>query len=128
MKVDPCEVRVALVAPTLGILGGQGVQAASLADRLRADGYQVLFVAVNPAFPRGLQWVRRLPLIRTVVNQALYLMQHTNFDNSDIAMKLHYSEESSLARDFRKALKCNPDEARQLLTHQTREKLLERAL
>ncbi len=62
------------------------------------------------------------------VNQAIYLMQHTHFDNSDIAMKLHYSEVSSLARDFRKTLRCGPDEARKLLIRQSREELLKSAL
>jgi glycosyltransferase involved in cell wall biosynthesis len=61
------------VAASLDILGGQAVQAQALVERLRADGYTVDFVAVNPAFPAGLRGLRRVPYARTVVNQALYL-------------------------------------------------------
>ncbi|MFL6622871.1 MAG: glycosyltransferase family 4 protein [Sulfurifustis sp.] len=64
--------RVAVVAPSLDIVGGQGVQAHALAECLRRDGYPVAFVPVNPAFPRGLQWLRRYPYIRTLLNEALY--------------------------------------------------------
>ena len=65
--------RVAVVAPDLSILGGQGIQAMALMQRLRSDGYPVDFIPVNPPFPRGLGWVRRIPYARTVVNEALYL-------------------------------------------------------
>ncbi len=65
---------VAIVAPSLEILGGQGVQACSLLRALDGDGVAVSFVAVNPRFPKALQWLRRIPLLRTVVNQCLYLV------------------------------------------------------
>lgn len=64
---------VVLVAPSLDILGGQGVQAAALAERLRADGNEVAFIAINPRFPSGLRWLRRHAYVRTVLNEALYL-------------------------------------------------------
>lgn len=66
-------LRVAIVAPTLEIVGGQGVQAEALAAELRKAGYDVLFVPVNPAFPPGLRWLRRYPYVRTLLNQVLYL-------------------------------------------------------
>jgi len=69
----PALPRVALVAPSLDILGGQGIQARALAEGLRADGYAVDFIPVNPSFPRCLRWLRRLPYLRTLLNQALYL-------------------------------------------------------
>jgi glycosyltransferase involved in cell wall biosynthesis len=65
--------RVAVVAPSLDILGGQSVQAHALVKELRADGYPAALVAINPRFPRRLRWVRRIPYLRTLVNQALYL-------------------------------------------------------
>ena len=49
--------RVGFVAASLDILGGQGVQARSLVDGLRDDGYVVTFVPINPRFPRQL-WNR----------------------------------------------------------------------
>jgi glycosyltransferase involved in cell wall biosynthesis len=66
-------MRVAIVAASLDILGGQGVQARTLVDALRGDGYRVAFVPINPRFPRGLRWVRRIPYLRTLLNQTLYL-------------------------------------------------------
>ena len=64
---------VVIVAASLEILGGQGVQAHGLIDALTGDGYPVRFVPVNPRFPRALQWLRRLPYLRTIVNQMLYV-------------------------------------------------------
>jgi len=64
-------------------------------------------------------------LLRTIwVHQALRMMQHTNLDNIDIASKLEYSEESSMARDFRKVLGYNPTEARKKLSFQNPEELI----
>src|SRR5262249_29093601 len=65
--------RVAIVAPTLEILGGQGVQAGALLEHLRADGYEASLVPINPTFPAGLGWLRRLPYARTVANEMLYV-------------------------------------------------------
>ena len=62
-----------MVAPSLGILGGQAVQAKVLADHLRVDGYEVKLVPINPPFPRGAGWLKRLRYIRTVANEGLYL-------------------------------------------------------
>lgn len=57
------------------------------------------------------------------VHQALQMMKHTNLDNNDIAVQLCYSEESSMARDFRKELGYGPTEARKRLAQQTPEEL-----
>ncbi|MGE5183773.1 MAG: glycosyltransferase family 4 protein [Acidobacteriota bacterium] len=65
--------RIALVAASTEILGGQAVQAAALVDALRGDGWDVTFLPVNVPFPRGLGWLRRIRYARTIVNEALYL-------------------------------------------------------
>jgi glycosyltransferase involved in cell wall biosynthesis len=65
--------RIALIAASLEILGGHCVQARLLADKLQSEGYAVTFIPINPHFPRGLEWLRRYPYVRTVLNQALYL-------------------------------------------------------
>ena len=65
--------RIALVAPSLEIPGGQGIQAHALAEGLRRDGEDVAFVPIDPGFPRGMRWLRRRRYARTVVNEALYL-------------------------------------------------------
>jgi glycosyltransferase involved in cell wall biosynthesis len=66
-------LRVAVVAASLDILGGQGIQARALCDRLRDDGHDVVFVPVNPRLPPGLGVVRRFRGVRTIVNQLLFL-------------------------------------------------------
>lgn len=64
---------IAVVAPSLDILGGQGVQAKSLMDALRDEGFNVLFIPINPRFPKWLQWARKIPGFRTLINQLLYV-------------------------------------------------------
>jgi len=66
-------MRVALIAPGPGALGGQEVQAAALQDRLRNDGHRVTRIPIDPRFPRLLSWVRRWPCARTLLNQAMYI-------------------------------------------------------
>ncbi len=77
-------LRVAIVAPGMDILGGQGVQARSLTQALERDGVKVLFIAVNPRFPKGFRWLRRIPLLRTLVNQCLYIAGLTRVRRVDV--------------------------------------------
>jgi len=70
IRVTP---RVAIVAASLDILGGQAVQAHLLRQRLEADGWDVTFVPINPRFPARGAWLRRLPGVRTLVNEGLYV-------------------------------------------------------
>jgi L-malate glycosyltransferase len=76
--------RLAFVAPTLGILGGQGVQASTLAQALRKDGWALDFVPINPDFPRGVRWLRRVPYARTLLNEALYVMRLPGLYRADV--------------------------------------------
>jgi glycosyltransferase involved in cell wall biosynthesis len=69
----PAVPRVALVAASLDIVGGQGVQANALVELLRADGYPVTFIPINPVFPERLRRLRDIRYLRTVVNELLYL-------------------------------------------------------
>ena len=78
------KLRIAFIAPTLGILGGQGVQAATLAGALRKDGWALDFIPINPSFPRGLRWLRRVPYARTLLNEALYLMRLSALRRADV--------------------------------------------
>ena len=75
---------IALVAPSLDILGGQAVQARSLMDALARDGQDVLFVPVNPRFPYGLRWMRRVPVLRTLLNECLYFARLTRLRQADV--------------------------------------------
>jgi glycosyltransferase involved in cell wall biosynthesis len=76
--------RVAMVGFSLDIVGGQGVQAATLIAELRRDGYEVRFVPFNPRFPRLIRNARRYRYIRTVLNQALYLPSLPGLRNADV--------------------------------------------
>src|SRR5579859_3854710 len=73
MRQHLAQCRVVLVAASLEILGGQGVQAVALMQRLIEEGYAVSFLPINPLFPRGLRWLRRYRYIRTLLNQLLYI-------------------------------------------------------
>ena len=77
-------LRIAIVAPSLDILGGQGVQARSLAQALESDGFEVLFIPVNPRFPKGLRWLRRVPVARTLLNQCLYVANLFALRHADV--------------------------------------------
>lgn len=83
--------RIAMVAPSLGVLGGQAVQAKVLADHLRADGYAVELVPINPPFPRGAGWLKRLRFIRTVANEGLYLPTLRKLRSADVVHVLSAS-------------------------------------
>lgn len=83
--------RIAMVAPSLGVLGGQAVQAKVLADHLRADGYGVELVPINPPFPRGAGWLKRLRFIRTVANEGLYLPTLRRLRSADVVHVLSAS-------------------------------------
>jgi len=66
-------MRVAIVAASPRIVGGQAVQAVALVDGLRHAGYDVTFLPIDPRFPPSLEWLREWPYVRTVINQTLYL-------------------------------------------------------
>lgn len=76
--------RITIVAASLDILGGHGVQARALIEGLRHDGYQVSFVPINPRFPLGLRWLRRFPYVRTLINQLLYVPSLLRFRHADV--------------------------------------------
>src|SRR5262245_3876244 len=76
--------RIAMIAASLDILGGQGVQAKSLLEHLRNEGYEIIFLPINPRFPKGLQWLRRFPYVRTVLNQMLYIPSLLKLRSADV--------------------------------------------
>ncbi|MDP2128925.1 MAG: glycosyltransferase family 4 protein [Pseudohongiella sp.] len=76
--------RIAVIAPGMEILGGQGVQAAALMNELANDGFNVTFIPVNPRFPRTLGWLRKIPYLRTLLNQWLYRLSLRAIKNVDV--------------------------------------------
>ena len=76
---------IALVAPSLESIGGQGTQAHTLATQLQKEGYAVSFIPIEPCFPPGLRWVRRYPYARTLLNQSFYLPSLLRLRRADVA-------------------------------------------
>jgi glycosyltransferase involved in cell wall biosynthesis len=67
-------VRVCVVAPSLGILGGQAVQALRLVDHLKeVDGLSVDFLPVNPRLPGLPGRLQAIKYVRTVVTSIRYV-------------------------------------------------------
>lgn len=68
------KLRVALVAPSLDILGGQAVQADRLLRAWQGDDeVDCRLVPVNPVPPGPLKYGRSIKYVRTVVTEATYL-------------------------------------------------------
>jgi L-malate glycosyltransferase len=68
------KLRVAMVAPSLGILGGQAVQADRLLQAWRADSeVDAWLVPVNPEPPRLLRRAAAVKYLRTCITQCCYL-------------------------------------------------------
>ena len=69
-----CKVNVAIIAPTLEILGGQAVQADRLLRQWNSDAeVEAWLVPVNPEFPAGLRFARSVKYLRTLVNELIYI-------------------------------------------------------
>jgi L-malate glycosyltransferase len=67
-------LRVAIVAPTLQWVGGQAVQADLLLRHWDHDReVEARFIPIDPEFPLGLRWAQRVPYLRTVLREPIYL-------------------------------------------------------
>jgi glycosyltransferase involved in cell wall biosynthesis len=67
-------LRIAIVAPSLCYVGGQSVQADLLLQHWRGDPeVHASFIPIDPPFPTGLQWIRSVPFLRTIVRTPFYL-------------------------------------------------------
>ncbi len=66
-------VRILLVAPSLGILGGQAVQADLLLHHLRSEGVAVNFQPHNPVPWWPLNYLTRIKYLRTLIVSIFYL-------------------------------------------------------
>src|SRR5579872_379002 len=66
-------LNVAIVAPSMGILGGQAVQASRLLRAWQRDpDVYAWLVPINPEPPAPLGFVRRVRYLRTLLTQAMY--------------------------------------------------------
>jgi glycosyltransferase involved in cell wall biosynthesis len=68
-------LRVTIVAASLRYVGGQSVQADLLLRNWQRDSeVQAELIVIDPSFPRGLKWVEKIPGVRTLVREPLYLL------------------------------------------------------
>lgn len=67
-------LRVVIVAASPRYVGGQSVQADLLEKSWEGDeNVEASFTAIDPQFPQWLNWVERIPGLRTLLRQPLYL-------------------------------------------------------
>ncbi len=74
VNLNSTSLRIAIVAPSLRILGGQAVQADRLLRHWQDDpDVHAWLVPHNPQPPAGLRWMTRITYLRTLVTEATYL-------------------------------------------------------
>ena len=80
-------LRVTIVAASLRYVGGQSVQADLLQRNWQSDpDVSAEFIPIDPSFPHGFKWVEKIPGVRTVVREPLYLLAlWRGLKNVDIA-------------------------------------------
>jgi L-malate glycosyltransferase len=67
-------LRLLIVAPSFDIIGGQAVQAARLADRLREEpSLHIGFLPINPRLPGPFRYLQRIKYVRTIVTTTAYV-------------------------------------------------------
>jgi L-malate glycosyltransferase len=72
-KTPTARLRVAIVAPSLGYVGGQSAQADLLLRLWQNDpDIAVSFIAVDPPLPRFLAWAEGIPGLRTILREPIY--------------------------------------------------------
>jgi glycosyltransferase involved in cell wall biosynthesis len=77
-------LRVAIVAPSLGILGGQAVQADRLLRAWRGDpDVEAWLVPVNP-LPARLKFALRIKYLRTIVTELIYIWLLRELRRADV--------------------------------------------
>jgi L-malate glycosyltransferase len=71
---NPKCLRVALVAASLRYVGGQSVQADLLLRHWKQDReIEAKLIPIDPTFPLFLRWIERIPFLRTIVRQPIYM-------------------------------------------------------
>lgn len=70
------KIRVAIIAASLRYVGGQAVQADLLLRHWQGDPeVEAKLIPIDPVFPPGLRWIERIPGLRTIVREPLYLWE-----------------------------------------------------
>jgi glycosyltransferase involved in cell wall biosynthesis len=85
-RIDGKRLRVVFVAPSLRYVGGQSVQADLLLRNWRNDqAVEAKLVPIDPVFPRGFGWIEKIPFLRTLIREPLYLWSlWCNLEHADV--------------------------------------------
>jgi L-malate glycosyltransferase len=68
-------LRVTIVAASLRYVGGQSVQADLLLKHWQNDSDVLAeLIPIDPPFPLGLKWAEKIPVLRTLVREPLYML------------------------------------------------------
>lgn len=68
------KTRVSFVGPSLNYVGGQSVQLDLLLRNWAGNpDVEATFIPVDPEFPSGLRWVKRVPGLRTIMRTPFYV-------------------------------------------------------
>ena len=68
-------IRIALVAASPRYVGGQSVQAELLLRNWQNDpAIEAQFIPIDPPLPRPVAWVERIPFLRTMIREPIYLV------------------------------------------------------
>jgi glycosyltransferase involved in cell wall biosynthesis len=74
LPADEARIRVCVVAPSIGILGGQAIQAVRLVEGLNTmPALSVTFVPINPQLPGLLGKLQRVKYMRTLLTETAYI-------------------------------------------------------
>jgi len=86
-SITPSPTRIAIVAASLRYVGGQSVQADLLLRGWESDkDVEAQFIPIDPIFPVLLRWAERIPLLRTIIRQPIYMFKlWRELKNVDIA-------------------------------------------
>ncbi len=76
--------KIEIIAPSMRTVGGQALHALTLTEQLRSEGYEVHLLPIDPPFPSPLKWIRRVPFLRTIVNQCVYLPSLMRLRGADV--------------------------------------------
>ena len=69
-------LRVTIVAASLRYIGGQSVQVALLLKNWQNDSdVRAELLVIDPPFPRGVKWMEKIPGMRTLVREPIYLLR-----------------------------------------------------
>jgi glycosyltransferase involved in cell wall biosynthesis len=74
LRPESQKTKVAIVAASLRYVGGQSVQADTLVKNWQNDPeIDATLIAIDPPLPKTLEWIERIPGLRTLVRQPLYI-------------------------------------------------------